>query len=35
MVAIVTSKMEDPQKASVAANDYAIALTDALKSKKK
>ena len=35
MVAIVTSKMEDPEKASVAANDYALAITDALKNKKK
>jgi len=33
MVAIVTSKMEDPQKASVAANEYAVAITDALKKK--
>ncbi|MCG2461819.1 hypothetical protein K8352_13755 [Flavobacteriaceae bacterium F89] len=34
MVAIVTSKMEDPQKASVAASDYALAITNALKDKK-
>ena len=35
MVAIVTSKMEDPLKASVAADEYATAIAEALKNTNK